>query len=117
MSRRAMAGARSIICETFSSSVIRESRSLTRSSTGRRGFLYFGSDGLVCAASDRLKIAEKMTDARAFANFIYTPPDLETDSARRTAENRNLCAGQSLGLRFELDWSRTARKGANNDQA
>src|SRR6185369_2419183 len=44
MPRRSIAGAPFIICETFSSSVMRETRSSTRASIGRLGFLYEGRD-------------------------------------------------------------------------
>src|SRR5215469_7173903 len=51
MSKRGMAGAAFINCDTFSSSVIRPTRSSTRASTDNPGSLYFTDVSVVPATS------------------------------------------------------------------
>src|SRR6266705_2619558 len=78
MPRRGMAGATSCICEVFSSRVMRETRSFTRSSRGRLGSRY-GAGSFVaglgegaCAAKRRVLSNRKSKSARSGKNRLDT---------------------------------------------
>src|SRR6266581_122437 len=78
MPRRGMAGATSCICEVFSSRVMRETRSFTRSSRGRLGSRY-GAGSFVaglgegaCAAKRRVLSNTKSKTARSAKNRLDT---------------------------------------------
>src|SRR6266704_2545649 len=80
MPRRGMAGATSCICEAFSSRVMRETRSFTRSSRGRLGSRYGAAAGSLvaglgegaCAAERRVLSSKKSKTARSGKNRLDT---------------------------------------------
>src|SRR6266699_3336090 len=80
MPRRGMAGATSCICEVFSSRVMRETRSFTRSSRGRLGTRYGAAAGSfvaglgegACAAERRVLSSKKSKTARSGKNRLDT---------------------------------------------
>src|SRR6266705_6273209 len=80
MPRRGMACATSCICEAFSSRVMRETRSFTRSSRGRLGSRYGAAAGSLvaglgegaCAAERRVLSSKKSKTARSGKNRLDT---------------------------------------------
>src|SRR5215207_3248019 len=88
--RRWMAGAAFIICETFSSSVIRETRSATRRSKGRLGSRYGAPPSGLCPCAATGEALRRRQSANASAREILWErlQDMSVISPRRLAATR-----------------------------